>query len=150
MSALIWAIVWSCELDLSNFYSKQTRIVENASLCSGVARNSNLENYLTNNLLFQVIVLMLKQNIKFKKNLVPWSWDCMKIEILLSLLYCFHNAIDGRRTFFHCFYIWNQWRYKKNVLTSFEHLYKLYKFSKLGGFGSKIMPATPILVLEYK
>ena len=29
-------------------------------------------------------------------------------------------SIDGRRTLFHFFYIWNQ--YQKNVLTSLEHL----------------------------
>ena len=35
---------------------------------------------------------------------------------------------------------------KKNISASFEHLQKLNWFSKLGGRGSKIKPATPILV----
>ena len=39
---------------------------------------------------------------------------------------------------------------KEIFLTSFEHLEKLYKFSKLGGCGSNIKPAAPILVLKYK
>ena len=39
-------------------------------------------------------------------------------------------------------------RYQKIILTSFEHFKKLYKFLKLGGCGSNIKPATPILVLK--
>ena len=39
---------------------------------------------------------------------------------------------------------------KKIILASFEHLQKLYWFSKLGGWGSKIKPTMPILVLMYK
>ena len=38
----------------------------------------------------------------------------------------------------------------KNHLASFEHLQKLYRFSKLGGRGSKIKPATRILILTFK
>ena len=34
------------------------------------------------------------------------------------------------------------------ILSSFKHLQKLYKFSKIGGCGSKIMHATPILVFQ--
>ena len=39
---------------------------------------------------------------------------------------------------------------KKIILASFEHLQKLYWFSKLGGQGSKVKPAMPILILMYK
>ena len=39
---------------------------------------------------------------------------------------------------------------QKIISTSFEHLKKKYKFSKLGGCDSIIKPATPILVLNYK
>ena len=35
-----------------------------------------------------------------------------------------------------------------SILTSFEHLKMLYRFSKLGGCGSKIKHATPILFLK--
>ena len=37
----------------------------------------------------------------------------------------------------------------RDIKKYFELLSKLYKFSKLGGCGSKITPATSILVLEY-
>ena len=39
---------------------------------------------------------------------------------------------------------------KEIFLTSFEHLEKLYKFSKLGGCGLKSKPDMPILLLKYK
>ena len=45
------------------------------------------------------------------------------------------------------------WKSKtsREIKKSFEHLQKLYRFLKLGGFGSEIKPAvTPILVLNYK
>ena len=46
-------------------------------------------------------------------------------------------------------YISTSVRNQKIILASIEQLQKLYWFSKLGGWGSKIKSVTPILVLMY-
>ena len=69
--------------------------------------------------------------------------------ILKEVELCKDSYRYGRNTPHWSLKIWNQERYQKIILASFEHLQKLYWFSKLGGWGSKIKPATPILILMY-
>ena len=79
-------------------------------------------------------------------NLQPWIYL-----YFIGLLKDSHRY--GRNTPHWYLKIWNQQRNNEIILASFEHPQKLYwfsKFSKSGGWGSKIKPAMPILGLLLK
>ena len=63
--------------------------------------------------------------------------------------YAWTTEVPGQQSFWDFFEIWNQLRYQKVIVISFVYLQKLHYFSKLQGRGSKIGPATPILILKY-